>query len=217
MSDESYKISDSLEQAIAVEAKAHKFFNVCAVHVLQTCPSIEGPSAATLSLETQLQIALDCETERATWQEGASAKCLGGALVLLSLLTIALAVWVTVNALSGGTILQVSLLFWVWGAIGGTLMGVYGYVHHWIYRTIDPAFTWWSLTKGLSGAVMGAVAATLVATGITTAGTETRATSGVLIAVAFAAGFKEQYFLAWLSQLGPGQKPGNLKKSAKGS
>lgn len=83
-------------------------------------------------------------------------------------------------------------------------MALYGFTHHYFSRSVTPLFFWWDISKPLFGCVTGGAAAELLRTGLLSAIAKP-GPSGVWVLglAAFVAGFKEQWFLGWLSNLKP--------------
>jgi hypothetical protein len=170
----------------------------------------EDPDSATISLN-KAKDAVVGELCRAEWQKGRSARWLGIGTVgwVAALLGSAVAGAQWPNLWRVANIAGIPGTYWFFGALGGAAMGLYSYTHACIYKDLKPNFNWWALTKPLTGAVMGAVVYALLKVGAITISQSSASSSvGTLLysVVAFAAGFKEQWFLQWLSELAPQSK-----------
>lgn len=172
------------------------------------------PTPPVLSPKSELWSRLDAvlleEERRARWQGSGWAIALGLAIIILFLGAVGLGIWFS-SGQPPISWLGISSLAWVWGTIGGASIGLYDFVHDWFTLTIEAYYGFWTLTKPLTGGVMGAVTVALVHSGVVSLAVGGKATvlSGyptLLIVLAFAAGFKEQWFFAWLAQVKPATK-----------
>ncbi len=154
-----------------------------------------------------VDLAIQQEKCRAAWQAKHSWR-IGLLIVVSSVLLIAAGVWGVGHP---GMAIRCPALIYAWaGAIGGSTMALYGYTHHLAYGDLEPSFTWWSATKPIFGAVTGSVAAGLIIVGVTSISAKP---SSLLLPtlVAFAAGYKERWFLRWLDGMRPAPDGGSSK------
>lgn len=184
-----------------LEDRSLRFFNLDAV--------IQGVSAAASSqdvgagpsLELWASYQVATEEARSKWQASREALFLGLALLALVLTPLAMA---ALPLFSGASLLSIPFRYWLWGAVGGTVMGMHRFTHHWAARTLQRTATWQSLTKALTGAILGAAAVELLQAGLGSLASPHGAVPVALGSiVAFAAGFRERWFLQWLSRLRP--------------
>ena len=145
------------------------------------------------------------ERGRAAWQSSRKCLWLGIELMVALVALMTLGVVAVANRHLGGWAVHHSVVLYAWsGAIGGATMALYGFTHGFLYRDVTPFFWWWSVTKPAFGAVTGLVTAGLVYVGLISVKASDPSNMMILLCLfAFAAGFKEQWFLGWLGQLKP--------------
>ncbi|MGC8490088.1 MAG: hypothetical protein ACP5QO_17960 [Clostridia bacterium] len=158
--------------------------------------------------QEKVQQIIEAEWERATWQDSDCATTLGVAVTLIPTVLLAFIVWffVSHHKSYGLAFLGVSSVYWLAAGLGGAIMGLYGFTHHFFLRTIEPTFTPWTLTKTLSGAVMGVITAAVVQLGLASYHPLHPHVNLFVLVAAFAGGFKEQWFLDALGSVRPTPK-----------
>jgi hypothetical protein len=158
--------------------------------------------------QEKVQQIIEAEWQRAIWQDSGRATMLGVAVTLIPTLLLAVIVFffVSIHKPQGLAFLGVSSVYWLAAGLGGAIMGLYGFTHHFFLRTIEPTFTPWTLTKTLSGAVMGVITAAVVQLGLSSYHPLDPHVNLFVLVAAFAGGFKEQWFLDALGSVRPTPK-----------
>ncbi len=189
------------------EALGSVYFNRCVVlkaaaSAVSAAKSNQEPIEIT---QSKVRAFIADERGRAIWQ--ASRKCisLGIELTIALVALMVLGVVAVASPYLARWALHHSVVLFAWsGALGGATMALYGYTHGFLHRDILPSFWWWNVTKPAFGAVTGLVTAGLAYVGLISVKASDHANMMILLCLfAFAAGFKETWFLGWLSQLKP--------------